>query len=160
MKNYRDITGDGGSNVVRQVTDQLDRLSARLASVRHIVAVMSGKGGVGKSSLAVNIASALAVDGSQVGILDADINGSSIPKMTGLRGRSLERGTSGMIPPANDLNIKVVSADLLLQDDQAPVQWDATTQKDAYFLVKAKYKNEYKRTLRTYQEAAKRSFSR
>ena len=132
MKSYSDIAGDGGSDVVGQVTEQAERLNERLASVRHIVAVMSGKGGVGKSSMAVHLASALALEGDAVGILDADINGSSIPKMTGVRGQSLRRGESGMIPPASELNIKVMSIDLLVQDDRAPVKWDAPTQQDAY----------------------------
>ena len=132
MKNYKDIPTDGGSDVVGQVAEQLDRLSARLASVRYIVAVMSGKGGVGKSSVVVNLASALALDGNAIGILDADINGSSIPKMTGVRGRPLERGDTGIKPPVNDLDMKVVSIDLFLQDDRTPVMWDAPTQRDAY----------------------------
>ena len=132
MKSYKDIIGDGGSNVVAQVGEQLDRLNERLTSVRHIIAVMSGKGGVGKSSVAVNVASTLALDGAAVGILDADINGSSIPKMTGVRGQALQRGETGMIPPVNSLNMKVVSIDLLLEDDRTPVEWDATTQRDAY----------------------------
>jgi len=132
MKSYKDIRGDGGSDVVGQVTEQADRLSARLAGVRHVIAVMSGKGGVGKSSVTVNLASSLARDGARVGILDADINGSSIPKLTGVRGRRLERGATGMIPPVTAFNIKVVSIDLLLKDDSEPVLWDATTQHDAY----------------------------
>lgn len=132
MKSYKDIAGDGGSNIVAQVGEQVGRLNARMASVRHVVAVMSGKGGVGKSSLTVNLASALALQGAEVGILDADINGSSIPKMTGLRGRSPERGPTGMIPPVNSLNTKVMSIDLLLTDDRSPVQWKAPTQDDAY----------------------------
>ena len=132
MKSYKDIIGDGGSNVVAQVGEQLDRLNERLTSVRHIIAVMSGKGGVGKSSVAVNVASTLALDGAAIGILDADINGSSIPKMTGVRGQTLQRGETGMIPPVNSLNMKVVSIDLLLEDDRTPVEWDTTTPKDAY----------------------------
>jgi ATP-binding protein involved in chromosome partitioning len=132
VKSYKDITGDGGSNIAAQVGDQVGRMNERMASVRHVVAVMSGKGGVGKSSLTVNLASALALQGAEVGILDADINGSSIPKMTGLRGRSPERGPTGMIPPMNSLNTRVMSIDLLLTDDRSPVQWKAPTQDDAY----------------------------
>lgn len=132
MKDYRDIAGDGGSDVARQVSEQLDRLNARLAPVRHVVAVMSGKGGVGKSSLAVSLASALAGQGYAVGILDADINGSSVPKMSGVRGKSFQRGEKGMIPPVNDQGIKVVSIDMLLRDDREPIRWKAPTQRDAY----------------------------
>ena len=132
MKTYKDIAGDGGSNIVEQVAAQLDRVKSRMASVRHIVAVMSGKGGVGKSSVVVNLASAFALQDYSVGILDADINGSSIPKMTGVRGHSLETGETGMIPTAAARNLKVMSIDLFLPDDSAPIIWDAPTQRDAY----------------------------
>ncbi len=132
MKTYHDIPTDGGSNIVAQVTEQMDRLQARMASVRHVIAVMSGKGGVGKSSLTVNLAAALALDEQAVGILDADINGPSIAKMTGVRGHTLHPGATGMQPPVSALGIKVMSIDLFLPQDDTPVQWDAPTQKDAY----------------------------
>lgn len=132
MKNYRDISSDGGSNVVAQVTEQRERMSARLASVRHVVAVASGKGGVGKSSLAVHVASSLSLDGHAVALLDADINGSSVPTMTGVSNARLTRGAGGMTPPVSSLGVKVVSIDFLLPDDRAPVVWNAPTQEDAY----------------------------
>ncbi len=132
MKTYHDIVGDGGSDVVGQVTEQIDRLTARMASVKHKVAVMSGKGGVGKSSVTVNLATALAVEGKKVGIMDADINGSSIPKMLGVRGAALERNALGVLPPKGALDIKVMSIDFFLSNDEQPVTWDSTADHDAY----------------------------
>ena len=83
MKTYKDLPADGGSNIVGQVTQQVNRLQKRLASVRHTVAIMSGKGGVGKSSVTANLTSALGLRGHNVGVIDADINGPSIAKMMG-----------------------------------------------------------------------------
>ncbi len=132
MKTYHDIPTDGGSNIVEQVTEQANRVQARLASVRYVVAVMSGKGGVGKSSMTVNLAAALALEGQAVGILDADINGPSIAKMTGVRGYMPRVGESGMTPATGALGIKVMSIDLFLPQDGTPVLWNAPTQQDAY----------------------------
>ncbi len=130
MKTYHDIVGDGGSNVVAQVAEQQRRMAIRLAPVSHIVAVMSGKGGVGKSSLSVNVATAFAMAGRKVGLLDADINGASIVKMTGVR-REPEAAYGGVRPPTTAAGVRVMSIDLFLADD-TPVTWDAATQKDAF----------------------------
>ncbi len=132
MKRYKDIVGDGGSNIVEQVTEQSNRVKSRLATVKHVITVMSGKGGVGKSAVTVNLAAALALEDFSVGILDADINGPSIAKMSGVRGHNLERHQTGVMPAESDLKIKIMSIDLFLPDDDAPVIWDAPTQKDAY----------------------------
>ena len=132
MRSYHDIDGDGGSNVVGQVAGQQERLAARMASVRHIVAVMSGKGGVGKSSVTVNLAAALAAGGHRVGIMDADINGSSIPQMLGVRGARPERSGDGVTPPAGALGIRAMSVDFFLRNDEAPVTWKSTAPGDAY----------------------------
>ena len=132
MKTYHDIATDGGSNVVAQVTRQANRLKDRLSSVRHSVAIMSGKGGVGKSTVTVHLASALALGGHRVGILDADLNGSSITRMMGVRGQKLEYGPTGIRPPEGRLGIKVMAIDLFMPDDTRPVVWNAPTQKDAF----------------------------
>ena len=97
-KSYRDLVGDGGSDIVGQVNEQVARLRARLQNIRAIVAVVSGKGGVGKSALTVNLATAAAMAGASVGILDADLNGPSIAKMTGIRGQRLVITAEGVHP--------------------------------------------------------------
>jgi ATP-binding protein involved in chromosome partitioning len=132
MKRYRDIVGDGGSNIAAQVQAQQTRLLERLREVRAIVAVVSGKGGVGKSSVTANLAAAFALRGARVGVLDADLNGPSMAKMLGVRGRTLLVGTAGVEPPAGPLGIRVMSMDLLLPDDATPLTWDAPSQAEAH----------------------------
>jgi ATP-binding protein involved in chromosome partitioning len=131
-KRYRDIAGDGGSNIVGQVEAQQARLRERLRRVRAIVAVVSGKGGVGKSSVTANLAACFALDGWQVGVLDADLNGPTMAKMLGVRGGKLVVRAAGVEPPRNALGVKVMSMDLLLPSDAAPLTWDAPTQDEAH----------------------------
>ena len=123
-KRYRDVAGDGGSNVAAQVSAQAERLKARMAGVQHTVAVMSGKGGVGKSAVTTNLAAYFAKEGWRVGVVDADINGPSIAKMLGVRGRSLNMDAGGMYPVLGPLDIRVISMDLFLKEDHMPVVWD------------------------------------
>ena len=86
MKSYHDIVGDGGSRVLEQVAEQRTRITDGLAGVRHLVAVGSGKGGVGKSTLTLHLAGALRARGLRIGILDADFNGPSQARMAGVQG--------------------------------------------------------------------------
>src|ERR671914_2355409 len=131
-KGYKDLIGDGGSDIEGQVHEQMVRLQSRLQSVRSTIAVVSGKGGVGKSALAVNLATAAAMAGARVGILDADLNGPSIAKMTGVRGQSLVMTVQGMQPVQGPAGMQVMSMDLLLPQDDTPLTWQATTQIDTY----------------------------
>ena len=85
MKGYHDIVGDGGSRVLEQVAEQRARITDGLAGVRHLVAVGSGKGGVGKSTLTLHLAGALRARGLRIAILDADFNGPSQARMAGVR---------------------------------------------------------------------------
>ncbi|MBS7616035.1 Mrp/NBP35 family ATP-binding protein [Candidatus Bathyarchaeota archaeon] len=109
----------------KQIQEQEQRLRARMSKIRHKVAVISGKGGVGKSTVTVNLAIAFAMHGhaNKVGILDADIHGPSVPKMLGLTGQRLQAGPPGIFPVLGSLGIKVVSMDFLLPDENAPVIW-------------------------------------
>jgi len=132
MKGYRDIAGDGGSNIVEQVVAQQGRLAARMASVRATVAVVSGKGGVGKSSITANLAGALAARGLRVGVLDADLNGPSMGKMLGVRGQTLRVAPDGVQPAVSAEGIRVLSMDLLLPGDDTPVVWEAPTQAESH----------------------------
>ena len=132
MKRYREIAGDGGSDIAAQVRDQQARLAARLAGVGAVLAVVSGKGGVGKSTLTANLAACLARDGRRVGVLDADLNGPTMAKMLGVRGRRLAVGPSGVVAPEGALGVRVMSMDLLLPSDDTPLTWDAPTQAEAH----------------------------
>ena len=88
--------------------------------IRHIIAVASGKGGVGKSTTAANLALALAAEGWRVGLLDADVYGPSAPRLFGLKGRP-EMDDEGLYPMLA-FGIKIMSIGLLIEED-APVVW-------------------------------------
>ncbi|GBF95061.1 hypothetical protein Rsub_07562 [Raphidocelis subcapitata] len=93
-----------------------------LAGVRHIVAIASGKGGVGKSTVAANVAVALATRlGLSVGLVDADIHGPSLPTLMSLEGEPLATPDGLMVPPEN-YNVKMISMGLFTEDD-APIIW-------------------------------------
>ncbi len=129
MKTWRDIATDGGSDVAGQVAEQANQLADRLRDVRRIVAIMSGKGGVGKSTVAVNLAAALARAGGRIGLVDGDINGPSLGRMTGVQAPiSLSRMEGTVIPPETTWGVRVMSMALFLRDETAPVAWDAPSQ--------------------------------
>ncbi len=100
------------------------RVADRLAKVKRVIAVMSGKGGVGKSAIAVNLAQALSQRGMQIGLLDADLQGPSAAKMLGLRGQPIRATASGVLKPQpGPCGIGVQSMDFFLQGNQ-PLDWD------------------------------------
>jgi len=99
------------------------RIAERLSECERTLAVMSGKGGVGKSFVAVHLALALAKRGLRVGLLDADLNSPSVAKMLGLRGQPLRATSSGLRPIPGLLGIAVQSMDFFLQGTQ-PLDWD------------------------------------
>jgi Mrp family chromosome partitioning ATPase len=105
-----------------QQGDQEKPLAERMNEIAHTVAVMSGKGGVGKSSVAALLAASLRRQGKRVGVLDADITGPSIPKMFGLSARPTV-SPLGLLPTETQTGIKVMSINLLLQNDDQAVIW-------------------------------------
>lgn len=99
------------------------KLKETLSKIKYKIIVVSGKGGVGKSFVAANLAMAFALKGYAVGVLDADIHGPSIPKMLGLRDEVPTVSSIGIFPVAGPLNIKVMSMDFLIPSDELPVLW-------------------------------------
>jgi Mrp family chromosome partitioning ATPase/predicted Fe-Mo cluster-binding NifX family protein len=103
---------------------QQEAVQRRMSEIDRKLLVLSGKGGVGKSTVAVNLAVALAEAGHKVGLLDVDLHGPSIPRMLGLGGRQLALTEAEEIEPAPvGENLKVVSIAFLLRSDQDAVIW-------------------------------------
>jgi Mrp family chromosome partitioning ATPase/predicted Fe-Mo cluster-binding NifX family protein len=96
-----------------------------MAKVVHKIVVLSGKGGVGKSTVSVNLAVALAKTGKKVGLLDVDLHGPSVPAMLGLEGRMLDGDDNGMFPVELPHlgNLKIISTGFLLEESDSPVIW-------------------------------------
>lgn len=92
------------------------------STVKKVIGVISGKGGVGKSLVTAGLAVTMSRAGYNVGILDADITGPSIPKMFGINSRAMQNET-GILPAETKNGIKLMSVNLLLEDAEAPVVW-------------------------------------
>ncbi len=92
-------------------------------TIKHKIMVLSGKGGVGKSTVATGLALSLAQKGLKVGLLDIDITGPNVPKMMGLDGRRLNVEGGRIHPAEGHLGVKVISMAFLLEDEDSPVVW-------------------------------------
>jgi len=98
------------------------RLASRLCRIKHKIVVMSGKGGVGKSTVAVNLAMGLHLAGKKVGLLDVDIHGPSIPTMLGLEKSQVLEGNGELLPVDLD-GLKVISLGFFLKEQDEAVIW-------------------------------------
>ena len=125
MRTYSQIAGDGGSDVAGQIADLEASIARRLADVRHLVAVGSGKGGVGKSTLTRQLAAVLAAAGKKVGILDADLNGPSQALLGGVGGKPPLPGDEGLRVPRSRDGVQILSAGSVLGDGAA-LSWPGT----------------------------------
>ena len=94
----------------------------KLSDIKKVIAVVSGKGGVGKSLVTSLLAVGKAKEGKAVGVLDADITGPSIPRAFGIYG-GVEGDSNGIYPRQSDFGVRVVSSNLLLDDETDPVIW-------------------------------------
>jgi ATP-binding protein involved in chromosome partitioning len=109
----------------RQVYEEESLLNIRMKKIKHKIAIISGKGGVGKTVTAVNLAIAFAMQdyNNRVGLLDADLHGPCVPKMLGMEGQKLRVGPIGAFPALGPLGVKVVSMAFLLEGKEVPVIW-------------------------------------
>ena len=112
---------EGCSHNSQNPQSMLEAMNA-YSNIKHVIGVVSGKGGVGKSFVTSSLAGQMAKAGYKVGILDADITGPSIPKMFGAHGQ-LFGDEKGMYPYETKEGIKIVSINLLMEDEEAPVVW-------------------------------------
>jgi ATP-binding protein involved in chromosome partitioning len=105
-----------------QQSQEQQKLKDRMGKIKHKIAIISGKGGVGKSTVTVNLATAFAQKGKKVGVLDADIHGPSVPRLLGLEGKQVKAGPDGAFPVAGPLGMEVMSIDFFLSEQQ-PTIW-------------------------------------
>ncbi len=112
----KDVNADEDKSVLEKIPVN------NFSSVQNVIAVMSGKGGVGKSMVTSLLAGGFRKKGYEVGVLDADITGPSLPKMFGIKGKS-EATEFGMLPSESSTGIKVMSINLLMRQEDDPVIW-------------------------------------
>jgi Mrp family chromosome partitioning ATPase len=122
-------TCEGYGGYVMQNTSEKERqeqelrLKENLSRIKHTVLVMSGKGGVGKTSVAVNLAYALSLSGKKVGILDVDIHGPNVAKMLGIEQARLMVSEEGIEPVEIAEGLEAISISLMLESQDQPVIW-------------------------------------
>ena len=112
------------SEEIEEMREKL-ALQDNMGRIKHKVVVLSGKGGVGKSTVATNIAVALSAKGQKVGLMDVDIHGPSIPKMLGLEGHLLRGTETGLAPIVYSDNLRVMSIGFILKSQNDAVLWRA-----------------------------------
>ena len=116
IRTYHDLTEPDRSGLPEQIGVQRRRVVERLAGVRRVIAVMSGKGGVGKSYVTAHLSRALARAGRSVGVLDADLNGPTIPRLLGVNQSPLPTPQGAVEPATGADGVKCISMALLLED--------------------------------------------
>jgi ATP-binding protein involved in chromosome partitioning len=122
IRTYHDVATGVTEDMMVQVHALDERLRVRMAVIRRVVVVASGKGGVGKSAVAANLAALLAATGARVGAADADLAGPSLARMLGAAIGPLVLAADGVRPVPGVADVRVMSMDLLI-DDEAPLRW-------------------------------------
>ncbi len=138
-------TTSGGDGNCNDPFAQQDKIIAQaLKGIKHKIFVMSGKGGVGKSSVTVNLAAALAQNGRKVGIMDVDIHGPSVPNLLGLKSTiEVDPFDQMLLPAKYNENLSVISMDTLLDDRDQAILWRGPKKASAIrqFLADVKWGN-------------------
>ncbi len=107
----------------KRMMEQEEAVKARMEKVKHKIMVMSGKGGVGKTTVAANLAFALGMRGLDVGLMDADIHGPDVPKIQGIEDKRPEVSEDKMLPISVTPRLKAMSIGFLLPDRDSDVDW-------------------------------------
>ncbi len=131
MKSYSEIEGDGGSDVVRQIVDLHGKIKERFSKVKKLLLVGSAKGGVGKSTVVTQLANTFNSMNLRVGILDADINGPSQVRLTGLKDAILIPEKDGLLPPRTPSGIALLSFASLF-DESVAVDFKSVAKGDSH----------------------------
>ena len=118
-----DSTFQIDENKQKQMQAEQEQIRNRLKQIKRQILILSGKGGVGKSTVAVNIAVSLALAGKKVGLLDIDIHGPSIPKILNLEGKTVQAAGDSILPIETAENLKVMSIGFLLRGSSDAVIW-------------------------------------
>ncbi|MBI2061451.1 MAG: P-loop NTPase [Nitrospirae bacterium] len=126
------------AKIASQIHEQTSAVHARMAGIKRKILVMSGKGGVGKSTVTAHLATALAALGNRVGVLDVDFNGPCLPKLLGLNGRSLAFRADGATPIEGPLGMKIASLDFLLKHG-SPTRWNGPMELSPVWLGTLEY---------------------
>lgn len=125
-KSYQDV-----SRIEEQFQAQQNKVKTNTSSIKNKIGIMSGKGGVGKSTVTTLLALGFATEGFRVGILDADINGPSIPLLLGVRDRNISDSGPLAEPVVGPMGIRIISTELLLKDKNNPIMWKGPLEMDS-----------------------------
>lgn len=131
MRTYDELSGTDASDLPGQIARQEERVAVRLAPVRRVLAVASGKGGVGKSLVAAGLAVAAARRGARIALLDADFAAPTAARLMGAREAQLVIRDGEALPAESPTGVPFVSADLLIERDR-PLRWSEPARREGF----------------------------
>ncbi|UYP00765.1 Mrp/NBP35 family ATP-binding protein [Oceanotoga sp. DSM 15011] len=123
---------------VNNINEVISKANERMKTVKNTIVVMSGKGGVGKSTVAVNLAIALSLEGRKVGLLDTDLHGPDVARMLGGRDKKPYQVGDEVLPPEIS-GISVISMSQFLKEETSPVIWRGPLKTECYTTIHIRY---------------------